>query len=170
MQAAVLPTWRPVYGESTDHEAIGNGALNDVADRLLHRQSSAPTLDVISATESLNHSVYNPEQARQILNATHVLQITLRRDGAKLIVQGRITDLATQTLLHEISGSYSAEDPRDFIAAITGAISKTLRLHGIAAAEVLSAPASGAYLEGLSYLRRDQNSFDLAIPLFRQAA
>src|SRR5437764_1404915 len=69
----------PMQG-ATDLEAIGNGALNDVADRLLHRQSSAPTLDVISATESLNHSVYNPEQARQILNATHVLQITLRRD------------------------------------------------------------------------------------------
>ena len=156
----------PISG-SADVAAIGNGALIDVANRLAHRDDP-PTLVVIPASRSLENDVHTPEQARQNLDATHALQITLHREGDDLLARGAVIDLATQTRLHEISGRYRMANAGDLSVALTGALSKALRL-GDAAAEPLAAAATAPYLEALSFLRRDQHGFDRAIPLFRQA-
>jgi serine/threonine protein kinase/Flp pilus assembly protein TadD len=165
VRLAILPIEPPA-----DLEAIGNGVLNDVADRLMQRQSDDSALDVISASESLSHNIHTPEQAKQTLYATHVLQMTLLREATKLIVKSAIIDLETHTSLDEISLTYSAENVPAWPAALTGLISRTLGLRGIVHREPLSAAATESYFKGLSYLRRDQASFDLAIPLFQQAA
>jgi len=56
----------------------------------------------------------------------------------------------------------------DLSTALSGAVSKALGLRG-ETADPMSRTAATQYLQGLSYLRRDQHSFDDAIPLFQKA-
>src|SRR5205807_7960450 len=74
IRLAILPM------EGEDVNAIGDGALLDVADRLGHR-TGAPTVAVIPASRSLDAGVSTPERARQVLGATHALRISLRQEG-----------------------------------------------------------------------------------------
>ena len=80
----------------------------------------------------------------------------------------QIIDLGKQTKLSEFSGRYSAANAGDLAAALTAAVSTALRLRG-AIGEPIAHAAAAPYWQGLVYLRRDQHSFDQAIPLFRQA-
>jgi tetratricopeptide (TPR) repeat protein/predicted Ser/Thr protein kinase len=156
----------PVEG-AADVSAIGDGALLDVADRLRLR-TGAPTVVVIPASRSLDSNVHTPEQASQTLHATHALQIALRKEGNDLVAQGAVIDLDTQTTLYEFSGRYPVANAGDLAPALTGAVSRALRLKGIVG-EPITRAAAPPYWQGLAYLRRDQRSFDQAIPLFRQA-
>jgi serine/threonine protein kinase len=152
---------------SGDQSAIIQGALNDVADRLANR-AEAPTLVVIRPSQTLASGIHTPEQARRLVGATHALQVTFRREGDQLVTSGAVIDLATQTRLEEISGRYPMSNAGDLSTALRGAVSKALRLLG-EQAEPISRAANTPYLQGLSYLRRDQHSFDSAIPFFHEA-
>lgn len=155
----------PVEGAG-EESAIVNGALNDVADRLTNRRD-APTLVVIRPSQTLAGDVHTPEDARRI-DATHALQVTLRREGDELVTRGAIIELATQTRMQEIAGRYAMASAGDLSTALTGAVSRALDLRG-ETAEPISPAAETWYLQGLSWLRRDQHSYDAAIPLFRKA-
>lgn len=157
----------PVEGSGDDLDAVVDGALIDFTDRLSHRRGP-PTLVVMPPSQSLASDVHTPEEARQRLDATHALQITLRRDGTGLLVRSTVIDLATQTNLEEISGRYSMSRAGDLPVALAGVVSKALQLRG-ESNETISVAATTPYVQGLAYLRRDQHSFDQALPLFRQA-
>ncbi len=162
VRLAILPA------EGTGNAAaIAEGALNDVADRLALREGS-PTLVVMRPAQVVAGDTHTPDEARRNLAATHALQLTLRQEGGDIVASGAVIDLATQTRIEEISGRYSAWNAGDLPAALTGAVSKALRLRG-GSAEPISAAAATPYVQGLSLLRRDQHSFDLALPLFREA-
>jgi tetratricopeptide (TPR) repeat protein/TolB-like protein len=176
LRLAILPLETPV-----DLDAIGNGVLNDVADRLMSRQSNDPTLDVVSAAESLNNNVRSATQAKQTLDATHVLQTRRIQEGTKVIVKAALIDLRANTSLDEISLTYSPETISDWPTALAGMISRTFSLRGLVPTEQLSRSAIEPYLKGMSYLRRDQDRpctlvagpvpcFAFAIPFFQQAA
>jgi hypothetical protein len=156
----------PVEG-AADVSAIGDGALLDVADRLRLR-TGAPTVVVIPASRSLDSNVHTPEQASQTLHATHALQIALRKEGNDLVAQGAVIDLDTQTTLYEFSGRYPVANAGDLAPALTGAVLRALRLRDVVG-EPITRAAAPPYWQGLVYLRRDQHSFDQAIPLFLQA-
>jgi tetratricopeptide (TPR) repeat protein len=162
IRLAILPVEGPA-----EVDAIGNGALIDVANRLGHR-TGAPTLVVISASYCRDYNVHLPEQARQILDATHALQVSVRRNHDGFAVQGAVIDLSTRTHLYDFSAVYSPANGGDMSAALTGVVSKALRLRA-AAPEAISAAAAVPYLEALGSLRRDQHGFSRAIPLFQQA-
>ena len=161
VRLAILPS-----EPSGDLRMIVNGALNDVADRLANR-AEAPTLVVIRPSQILASGVPTPEQARTLAGATHALQVAVRREGDELVTSGAVIDLATQTRLEEIAGRYPLSSAGDLSTALSGAVSKALRLRG--EPEPISRAANTPYLQGLSYLRRDQHSFDAAIPFFHQA-
>lgn len=162
VRLAILPV-----DETSVESAIVNGALNDAADRLTNRKE-APTLVVIRPSQNAASDVRTPEQARRIVDATHALQITWRREGDTLVTRGAVIDLATQTRLREIAGRYPISSAGDLPTALSGAVSRALGLRG-ETAEPIAPAATTAYLQGLAYLRRDQHSFDAAIPLFRRA-
>jgi serine/threonine-protein kinase len=156
----------PIEG-SGDTVELGNGALTAVAERLSQR-SRPPTIVVIPPYRSLAADVHTPMQAHRALDATHAFQIALRREGNELVANGAVFELATNTRLHEINGRYPASQAGDLSTALLGAVARALRFHDTAGDSIL-AGAAAPYLRALSYLRRDQHSFDLAIPLFRQA-
>ncbi len=157
----------PISGEK-DIDAAVRGALLDVAKRLTQR-TRPPTVVVIPASRSLANAVRTPEQARRVFDATHALQLTLKRDGNAVLARGAVIELSTMTRLEELSGRYDVARADDLSLALRGTVSKALHLED-PPEDALSAAARGPYYEGLFYLWRDQHSYDQAIPFFRKAA
>lgn len=157
MRLAILPAQG-----SGDAAVIANVALNDVAGRL------APELVVMKPEQVAQGQAHTAEEARRNLKATHALQVAVRQEGGAIVAHATVIDLATQTRLDELTGRYAASSAGDLSTALTGAVSKALRLRG-GTEERISAAAAKPYDAGLTYLRRDQHGYDQALPLFREA-
>jgi serine/threonine-protein kinase len=165
VRLVVLPSKGP--GDTT---VMAGGILQDVSDRIGHFRSGRRPVAVISPSEAINHNVQTPEQAKQVLHATHALQTTAHREDGNLVLQGSLIDLSTQVPVRKFSGRYSPATVGSIPEAVAGGISATLRLQGPPTAEVLSQPATVFYDRGLYLLRRDAQSFGEAIQQFEQAA
>ena len=165
VRLVVLPSKGPA-----DTAVVAGGVLQDVSDRIGHFRSGPRPVAVVSPTEAKNNNVQTPEQAKQVLHATHALATTVHREGADLVLQGSVIDLNTQVPVQKFGGRYSPATVGTMPEAVAGAISASLRLQGPATAEALSQPATVFYDRGLYLLRRDAESFDEAIPQFEQAA
>jgi eukaryotic-like serine/threonine-protein kinase len=159
----------PLQGAS-DTVATGEGALQDVADRLKHLNSARRTLVVIPFKGVLDNGVNTPEQAGKVLHATHALQISLQKDGEEYVAQGSVIDLTTQSHIRDFSSRYSKASIGVLPSALAGEISLALRLRGVAVPETLSAAATAPYDKGLYLLRSDRQTFEDAIALFKESA
>jgi eukaryotic-like serine/threonine-protein kinase len=165
VRLAVLPPRGPA-----DTSAMAGGVLQDVSDRVGHFRSGKQIVAVISPSEALSNNVQTPEQAKQVLHATHALETRLHREGNDVALQGAVIDLKTNAPVREFSSRYSPATVGSMPESLTGAISVALRLHGPAAPETLSPQGTEFYDRGLYLLRKDGQSFDQAIPQFEQAA
>ena len=165
VRLAVLPFEGPA-----DTAEMAGGVLQDVSDRVGHFRSGQQTVAVISPSEALSNNVQTPEQAKQVLHATHALQTQLHREGNDVALQGSVIDLNTHVPVRQLSGRYSPATVGSMPEALAGAVSAALRLNGTAAAETLSPAATAFYDRGLYLLRKDDQSFDEAMPQFEQAA
>jgi serine/threonine protein kinase/tetratricopeptide (TPR) repeat protein len=165
MRLAILPFQGP-----TEATVIGEGALQDVTDRLRHLPSARRSLVVISPSGELQNTVRTPEQAIKVLHATHALRTSLRRDGDDYVAEGSVIELATQAHLRDFSARYSEASIGALPSALAGEVSLALRLSSAAVPESLSAEATGPYDRGLYLLRNDRQTFEDAIALFSDAA
>src|SRR6266536_1834549 len=165
VRLAILPFQGP-----TEATVIGQGALQDVSDRLRHLRSARRTLIVIPPRGELENSVRTPEQANRVLHATHALQTSLHREGDDYVVDGAVIDLTTQAHLRDFSNRYSKTSIGAFPSALAGEISLALRLHSAAVPETLSHEATASYDKGLYLLRTDRQNFEDEIALFQEAA
>jgi hypothetical protein len=98
----------PVSGQN-ETNAFAAGALQEVSDRIREVRGQRRTLVVIPPSEALKNGVKTPEQARQVLHATHALQTTMRRQGNEWIAQGAVVDLETHVHLHDFVGAIQLE-------------------------------------------------------------
>src|SRR5215470_671065 len=158
----------PLEGTSDATGAEG-GVLQDVSDRIAQLHSGRRTVVVIPPSEVSSSQVRTPEQAKDVLHATHALQTTVQREGDEFAVKGSVIDLNTQAHVRDFSGRYSPETVGTIPAALTGAVSLALQLRGAPSSETLSPAATVPYDQGLYLLRRDDESFEDAIPLFKEA-
>jgi eukaryotic-like serine/threonine-protein kinase len=165
MRLAILPFQGP-------HEAtvIGEGALQDVSDRLRHMPSARRTLVVISPAEEVRNSVQTPQEASKVLHATHALQTSVRREGNEYVAEASVIDLTTLAHLGEFSARYSDATIGALPSALAGEVSLALHLRSAAVPEALSPEATPPYDKGLYLLRTDRQTFEDAIALFKQAA
>lgn len=159
----------PVQG-AVKRADIGGGVLQDVSDRIRRMSSGHRTVVVIPPSEVLDRQVHTPEQARDVLHATHALVTTVRNEGDESVVEGTVVELTTGTHLREFSGRYSPATIGAVPAALAGAVSAALWLQAPATPDVLSTTATPAYDRGLYLLRRDRESFEDAIASFEGAA
>lgn len=165
LRLAILPLQGP-----SDVVATGEGALQDVADRLKHLNSARRTLVVIPFKGVLENGVNTPEQAGKVLHATHALQISLRKDGDDYIAEGSVIDLITQSHVRDFSSRYSQASIGVLPSALAGEISLALRLRGVAVPETLTTAATAPYDRGLYLLRTDRQTFEDAIALFKESS
>ncbi len=165
MRLAILPFQGPA--EAT---VIGQGALQDVSDRLRHLPSARRTLIVIPPSGELENSVRTPEQADKVLHATHALETSLRREGDDYVVEGTVVDLASKGHLRDFSARYSEATIGALPSALANDVSLALHLRTAAVPESLSPEATAPYDKGLYLLRNDRLTFEDAIVLFKEAA
>ncbi len=164
VRLAILPL------EGAQNADASGGILQDVSERIRHMSSGRRTVVVMSPSELLDKKVLTLDQARDAVHATHVLQVKLKQQGAVVVAECKIVDLTTRTALREFAGRYSPDTIGTMPAALAGAASLALGLHGPATQEILSPAATPAYDQGLYLLRRDQASFEEAISSFGEAA
>jgi serine/threonine protein kinase/tetratricopeptide (TPR) repeat protein len=165
VRLAILP-----YKGASDEAATGEGALEDVSDRLRHLSSARRTLAVIPLKGVSENGVRSPEQASKVLHATHALQVSLRKDGEDYIAEGSVIDLVAQAHIRDFSSRYTKATIGAFPSALAGEVSLALRLHSAAVPEALSTAATAPYDKGLFLLRNDRQTFDDAIAMFKEAA
>ena len=126
----------PVEG-AANRADVGGGMLQDVSDRIRQMTSRHRGVAVIPPLEIQEKHILTSEQARDVLHATHVLQIKLNSEGEELVAQGEVIDLATQAPLREFTGRYSPATVGNLPAALAGAVSLALGLHGPATPDTI---------------------------------
>jgi tetratricopeptide (TPR) repeat protein len=165
VRLAVLP---PVASAETAD--IAAALLQDVAERVGHMRSGRRSVAVTSPLEARDVQVRTAQEAKEALHATHALETTIRRDGADILTQASVVDLETQVHLDNFSARYNAATVGMAPAALASELSLALRLQGPRVPEALSSEAVQPYDRGLYLLRKDEDSYAEAIPLFQQAA
>lgn len=148
---------------------VSGGALQDAADRISHLKTGQRTIAVIPPAKAQEMQVQTPEQAQQVLHATHALQTSIHREDQDLVVQGAIIDLQSQTHLRDFSSRYSLQTAGALPGALVGEVSSALNVPRTLV-EKISPAATTAYDRGLYYLRLDVRNFDEAIRAFQDAA
>jgi tetratricopeptide (TPR) repeat protein len=164
IRLAILPLQAPA-----DLQEMGNGILQDVAERIKRSQRSGATLVVMSAADALRNSVRTPEQAKKILNATHALHLELLRHGDGLVANESVMDLATGTPIRSLSADYTQTTAGALPEALAGEVRVALKLRA-GSADTISGNATPLYDRGLYALREGQYTVDEAITYFEQAA
>jgi len=165
VRLAILPFQGP--SEAT---MVGEGALQDVSDRLRHLPSARRTLVVIPPGGNGGTAVQTPDQAIKVFHATHALRISLRREGTDYVAEGSVIDLGTGAHLRDFSTHYSEATIGALPSALASDVSLALQLQVAAVPEVLSTEATAPYDKGLYLLRNDRQTFEDAIVLFQEAA
>ncbi|HEV2989560.1 MAG TPA: protein kinase [Candidatus Angelobacter sp.] len=155
---------------SEDTTAQSGKILQNVSERLRRLRSGGALVAVSSPSEMLRSHIHTAEQAKALLRATHLLQVTLHHDGNDLEVKAAVIDLGTQAHLRDFSGRYAPEIVEDVPIALTGLVSSALRLRGATASDTISAAAKTFYEQGLGSLRKDSYHYDQALPLLAEAA
>jgi serine/threonine protein kinase/tetratricopeptide (TPR) repeat protein len=165
VRLAVLP---PVG--TTGSADVGPGLLQDVSGRIQRMSTGSRTVVVMPPSEMVARNVRSPEQARDVVHATHALHTSLKTEGDDLVVQAEVIDLATGTKLRELTARYSPATRGTEPATLAGLVSLALRLRGPAVKDVLSPAATPAYDLGWTLLQQGQQSFDDAIASFEESA
>ena len=165
VRLAILP-----MHTTEDAAQFGGGVLQDVADRVRRFRSGRRTVAVMSPSETKVNNIKTPEQAKDVLKATHALQMELRRDGNDIITEGSIIDLTTGAPLRRFSGHYTPASLGSMPTAVAGELSLALTLDHPSVSDTLSTAATEPYDRGLFLLRRDDQSYDDAIVQFEDAA
>ena len=165
VRLAILP-----MHTTEDAAQFGGGVLQDVADRVRRFRSGRRTVAVMSPSETKVNNIQSPEQAKDVLKATHALQMDMRRDGNDLVTEGAIIDLTTGAPLRRFSGHYTPASLGSMPTAVAGEISLALALDRPGVPDKLSAAATEPYDRGLFLLRRDDQSYDDAIAQLQEAA
>ena len=166
VRLAVLP-----YTGPKDLASVAGGALQDVAERVQQLSSGRRTVAVIPPRQLAEMKIETPEQARDVVNATHALEIqTHREPDGTIDVEGEIVDLKSQLKVKTLSARYSQTDLDRLQSALTGMVAMTFRLNETKSEDKLSAAATEPYLKGIYLLNKDVDSYDEAIVKFQEAA
>ena len=148
---------------------LSGGALQDAADRISHLKSGQRTVAVIPPLKARDMQIHTPEQAQNVLHATHALETSVHRDGDDLVVQGSVIDLQTHSKVREFSARYSPATEGALAGALAGEVSTALNLRG-SPSEAISAAATEPYDRGLYFLRLDVQDLDEALRSFEKAS
>lgn len=148
---------------------ISGGALQDAAERISHLKAGSRTVAVVVPAKARDLQIQTPEQALQVLHATHALQTIMRRDGSDLVLEGSVIELQSATHVRDFVSRYSPETTGAIAAALSGEVSDALNLHGNLP-DIISPSAAVFYDRGLYYLRLDVQNLNEAIQAFQRAA
>ncbi|HEY2012635.1 MAG TPA: protein kinase, partial [Bryobacteraceae bacterium] len=156
----------PIVAEGDTSRAAADIGM-DVADRLA---GARRRFTVISPRETLTNHVDTPEKAKQVLGATHALEVHLRPAGSELLMQASVSDLDSGRSIGKVQGTYPAGHGAEIAKAILATVTGAFQLR-VAPKESVSGAAYVPYVQAMDLMRQDSNAnAQKAIPLFEQAA
>ena len=161
VRLAVLPI--QVDGEASP---VPSGVAYDIATRL---SGARRGFTVLPPQDARQYGVSTAEQAGKVLGASHALATTMRHQGAEFTVHAALFDTATNQALGRLDGTYPDNDPSRMAKALIGTVTNALGLRSSVINETVAPSAYADYVQGMALLRRDNESADLAMPLFRRA-
>ena len=161
VRLAVLP-----FEAEDETTSLASGLLTDVSDRLA---SSGGKLLVIPLADTARDNVRTPEQAKSLFNATHVLRGKMRKNGPTLAVSAAVLEVESGAVVREFSHEYRMSELTLVAKAISGTVAAGLHLREPSRAETVAPQAYPSYVQGVYHMRRDTESADAAIPLFKTA-
>lgn len=126
---------------------------------------------IFSPTEVRQMRVTQAAQAKAVLGATHVLAGTLVLEARALTIAGELVEAKTLRKIGAFRKNCLLEDSVCLQDGMLRALAGVLvpQSHPSATPAPVSSGALQDYLEGLNYLRRDSDSYELAIPFLERA-
>ena len=164
VRLAVLP-----FDGPKDLATVGGGALEDIAQRVQQLPSErkwpfnklSRSVAVIPPSQTAAQKIDSPQRARDVLNATHTLQVVLRPEAnGKLSAHASIVDTHSRLPVKEWSVPYQQKDVGAMSAALTHLLAMTFRLRESSSEDALSTAAMTPYLNGLYFLNRENHSYN----------
>ena len=161
----------PVQG-SSDLVQLGVSAVDRLPGSIKDMQSGKPTIvSIIPLSKTLKKRVSSLDQVEKVLNATHVLQLTLNHDaGGKVAVEGLVINLKTKEQ-KPYPADFSEDDLKKiFPASLASAVASALDVPRIVKEETVNPVANAAYTEGRKEFDRAPPDYVHAICAFKEAA
>jgi tetratricopeptide (TPR) repeat protein len=152
---------------SAETVALGQEVVQSVGQRITQFSSGGAKVAVVSTAVMLRKGVHTAGQAKEVSHATHVLQLTLHRDGQEIEAKASVIELSSQSHLREFTGHYSPQTVQDIPKALAGLVSFALQLHDDVGRDGISPAAKAAYDRGV-YLLQTSN-YDEALASFNEA-
>jgi len=146
------------------------GAAADVVERLAHSEKNGASMSVIPPGELGNGKVKTLAAARDLVGATHVLQLRVYRENGEVLVEQTLFDLADDSRLIHSTAAYDPASTGAIPGAVAGAVSNALHLRLSDSNEAISTEATAAYDGGLDLLNSEPPDLKGAVQQFRQAA
>jgi tetratricopeptide (TPR) repeat protein len=165
VRLAVLP-----YEGPKELAGVADGALQETAERIRNLPSGRRTVAVIPPSRVSYMHAETPQQARDVLHATHLLKLSVRFEGRDIATQASVIELDSQLAIRDLSARYSPGEMAEMPTALTGLVAMAFGLREKSPDAPLNSAATRPYLEGLSILNHDIRSYDNAIPKFQAAA
>ena len=163
IRLAILPAGGP-----EDTTRTGEMVLQNVSARIKRLRSGGAIVAVTSPAEMLKRNARTAEQASEIFHATHVLQLTLHRNGNEIEARASVIEVGTQAHVQDFAARYAPEIAGDMPQALAGVVSGALRLQGDTAGDAISPAAKASYDRGVDLVKR--GSYDEALTSFKEAS
>lgn len=147
--------------------ATADGIAYDVANRLSGLRKN---LAVISPREAARNQVRTVQDAKSLLNPTHVLETRLENSGQVIVASAELIDVSSGRVVRELKGDYAPGDTQILTKALIATVTRALDLRSSISKEPISAAAYSPYVQGIALLQRDTHSADQAILFLRKAS
>jgi tetratricopeptide (TPR) repeat protein len=134
--------------------------LDDMAKRIKDMQKGKATVSVIPFSQVRSKGVITPQQAKELLHATHVLQLKLNREVGGWTAEGAIIELDNMVQIRDYSGHFTDKTLGDLPAGLASSIAWTLEIPRSPNPETLAPAASAAYKNGIHYIRREPHQLE----------
>ncbi|HYI92292.1 MAG TPA: tetratricopeptide repeat protein [Bryobacteraceae bacterium] len=164
VRLAVLP-FTSVNSQTFLSEVLSKDIANQVAQL---RGNDRTDLTVIPLQRAIRSNVDTIQEAKTVLEATHVLHGSFKDENGKLRLHAYITDARTQINTKEWKADYAQGETRYLPVALAGMVTGTFRLPALSVKATVNALALQDYLNGLNFLQRDSGT-DSALACLERA-
>lgn len=147
--------------------ASADGIAYDVANRLSGLRKN---FAVISPREAARNQVRTVQDAKSLLNPTHILETRLENSGPVIVASAELIDVSSGRVVRELKGDYAPGDAQILTKALIATVTRALNLRSSISKELISAAAYSSYVQGVALLQRDLHSADEAMPFFGKAS
>ncbi len=164
VRLAVLP-----FSASAPARAAADRLYADASQQISRlRGDKTKTLRFIPAEDVRRKGAGTPDEARELLNATHAFTANMREIGGRYVVEAALVDVASGAKARQWSAEYAASELSAAPVALAGVVSGGLHLP-TASADEMSEDVRADYKRGMALSRENTKAAE-ALEVFERLA